>query len=116
MDGEKRIRSRLEGIHGDLAAYVLPNDFPGSILARRDKVGFATPLPEWIDASLRTEIRPLLMDPRSLDRGILDRGRLDRFLDSTTGCVRPDAAFDIFRWVSVELWFQTFIDAPRAAK
>lgn len=91
----------------------MAGDIPESICARQDKIGFETPVARWIGACLESEIRPILLSGRSRDRGIFDMSRLDRLLTPQALGQDRQAAFSIFRWLSVELWFRLFIDGPQ---
>jgi asparagine synthase (glutamine-hydrolysing) len=91
----------------------MAGDIPESIRTRRDKVGFETPVARWIGACLESEIRPILLSGRSRDRGIFDMSRLDRLLTPQAPGGDRNAAYLIFRWLSVELWFRLFIDEPQ---
>ena len=91
----------------------MTGDIPESIRARRDKVGFETPVARWIGACLESEIRPILLSGRSRDRGIFDMSRLDRLLTPQALGEDRNAAYSIFRWLSAELWFRLFIDGPQ---
>ncbi len=84
---------------------------PHSILARTDKVGFETPLHKWISGHLDSEIRPMLLVDRCLDRGIFDEKQLNRLLNKDRLNSHLYASYQVFRWLSVEVWFQQFIDA-----
>ena len=82
---------------------------PERIRSRRDKVGFVTPTSRWLRRRLDSDVRPLLLSQRSKSRGILNVRNLDPLL--TEQALRwPTADATVFRLLSVELWFQLFID------
>ena len=59
-------------------------------------------------------VRELLLDPRTLGRGILDRRRLERVLDAYErgpALYRAHRTGRIWTWITLELWFRQFIDA-----
>ncbi len=76
--------------------------------ARRDKVGFITPVTRWMRQRLTPDIRPVLLSDRARARGILDPRRLERRLAELEW--RESAGPQVYRWLSVELWFRAFID------
>ena len=88
----------------------LKDVMPKAIFARNDKVGFSTPVPSWIERSLENEIRPILLSDRCLERGILDGPCIERLLTREALQRNPNLAYRIFLWLSLELWFQQFID------
>jgi asparagine synthase (glutamine-hydrolysing) len=93
----------------------LADDVPREILERRRKLGFSSPTTTWL---LREDnwraVRELLLDPRTLGRGILDRRRLERVLDAYErgpALYRAHRTGRIWTWSTLELWFRQFIDA-----
>jgi asparagine synthase (glutamine-hydrolysing) len=91
-------------------------DVPQAILSRTDKVGFETPLPEWILGSLDKEIRPILLSDQCIERGIFNASHLDRLLTHENLKNKRAACYDVFRWLSAELWFRQFIDDGKLNK
>ena len=93
----------------------LKDVLPPEIVARRDKIGFATPIADWLRARLDAEVRPLLLSARARGRGIFDAARLERAL-ARLGRGGEGSGELAFRWVSVELWFKLFIDGAAPAR
>jgi len=93
----------------------LADDVPREILERRRKFGFSAPTPAWLQrADNWRATRELLLDPRSLGRGILDRRRVERALtayERGPALYRTHRTGRIWRWITLELWFRQFIDA-----
>jgi asparagine synthase (glutamine-hydrolysing) len=85
---------------------------PEQIRTRRPKLGFPAPLGSWLRSpeNLR-EVEAVLLDPRSLDRGIFDGTRLERRPQElrTAGPGR-ERAEQLWRWLTLELWFRQFVD------
>ncbi|MBA3562730.1 MAG: asparagine synthase (glutamine-hydrolyzing) [Gammaproteobacteria bacterium] len=97
----------------------LENDLPSSVLLRRQKLGFPAPYGEWLAGkSSYLALRDVLLSPACLSRGILDPGALRRALSFDargSDFVRHNADI-VWRMLTLEIWFQKFIDAPvRAA-
>jgi asparagine synthase (glutamine-hydrolysing) len=82
---------------------------PAEILAREDKIGFATPVDRWIENFLDSEIRPLLLSPRARSRGIFESAAIENALARFAGGHHA-ASHLIFRWLALEIWFQIYID------
>jgi asparagine synthase (glutamine-hydrolysing) len=92
---------------------------PEEIRTRRRKLGFPAPIGRWLQrpSNLR-QVEDLLLDPRCLGRGILDARILRRKIETfKTSTGRQRAAFGplLWRWVTLELWFRQFVDAPVGA-
>jgi asparagine synthase (glutamine-hydrolysing) len=99
------------------------DELPKRLLERRKKIGFFTPITQWLQQSQDAEIAPILLSSRCLDRGLFDLGAMERVI----GGVRRgefEAGSRLFEALSVELWHQLFIDgdgvgslgAPKAAR
>jgi asparagine synthase (glutamine-hydrolysing) len=85
-------------------------ELPPEILGRHDKIGFDTPIEHWLRAAA-TGVRSVLLAGRARGRDIFDPTALERLLRGfETG--RWRVANDVFRCLSVELWFRRFVDAP----
>ena len=83
---------------------VLPSE-----IVYRNKIGFSTPVAKWFKENMDTMIEPILFSQRCLDRGIYDVNKIKRLLYiQKKGWV--DVSNYIFRLLSVELWFELFID------
>jgi asparagine synthase (glutamine-hydrolysing) len=67
----------------------------------RPKMGFMIPMEEWLPGSIAADV---LLDPRSLDRGLFRRDRVEALLGSR------DDAFRVWTLTMLELWFRTYID------
>jgi asparagine synthase (glutamine-hydrolysing) len=74
---------------------------PPKVTNRADKRGFPVPLDEWFSSQLRGFTEEIMLDPRSLDRGVFDPGMLRR---------REWTASEAWTLVNVELWYRIFID------
>jgi asparagine synthase (glutamine-hydrolysing) len=81
---------------------------PGEILDR-EKQGFAVPLATWLRGELKELPSEILLDRRSLDRGLFREERLRRIIDDHVRGVRNHAN-QIWALIQLELWLQTFVD------
>ncbi|MDH3279714.1 MAG: asparagine synthase (glutamine-hydrolyzing) [Gammaproteobacteria bacterium] len=87
----------------------LKHDLPREVLARRRKVGFSTPIDQWLRPILYSEIKPLLQSSRLRQRDLLVPESVTRLLNGFEK--HGHGAPQILRCVATELWFRQFIDA-----
>jgi asparagine synthase (glutamine-hydrolysing) len=93
----------------------LQNVLPAATLARRDKVGFETPIDVWLRAILDREVRPLLLSESARTRHVFDRVRLEDAL-RRLAAGNTDLGALVFRWLSLELWLELFIGGSRSTR
>jgi asparagine synthase (glutamine-hydrolysing) len=89
----------------------LHSHLPPSIL-HRDKQGFALPIGRWFRHELRQAAYDVLLDPRTLRRGMLDGGAVRALLDEHISG-QANHGYRIWELLFLELWFRTTIDRPR---
>jgi asparagine synthase (glutamine-hydrolysing) len=77
----------------------------------RDKMGFGVPLPEWFRGELRDLPGEILLDPRSLDRGLFRPDAVRALIDNHHNRVEDNAS-KIWALLQLELWFRMYVDAP----
>ncbi len=82
---------------------------PESIRNRRDKQGFPAPLSKWIRDGLGQGIQNYLFSGSLEQRGIIDieTARV-RFGNHVKG--DADHTWEIWRWLTLEVWYREFID------
>ena len=78
---------------------------------QRPKRPFGTPLLRWLDHDLADRVRSVLLDERSLGRGLFRRDALER-LAARHWSGRVEHTELIFRLLVLELWQRATIDAP----
>jgi asparagine synthase (glutamine-hydrolysing) len=105
LDGLTKKRIYKDALRGWLPDHLLD----------RPKMGFGVPLVDWFRGELRDLPREVLLDPRSLQRGIFReaavRGIIDDHLAGTV-----DNAFKLWTLMQFELWLRTYVDdAPARA-
>lgn len=84
---------------------ILPND----VTWRRDKKGYPTPFAEWLRDEFRADAEEIINSPEFRGRGIFDTAVVDAKWAEHVGAAR-DNSWNVWRWLSVEFWFRTFID------
>lgn len=108
LDFREKLRGgQLKGLLRQAVADLLPS----SVLQRRDKLGYPTPIGRWLREG-GGEVRELLLGGFE-ERGYLQPGAMARaWRQLESGAGQPWA---LFRYLSAELWLRRFIDAPPAA-
>jgi len=106
-----KIPSRLKtrGLNGKRILKAAVEDLlPKSIIYRR-KMGFPTPWRLWLKGPQFNAIEKLLLDPRTLRRGLFKPGGVRRLFDEHRLRSR-DHSNRIWRLLNLELWHRVFID------
>ena len=81
---------------------------PESIL-NRPKMGFPVPFTSWTRGAWSGVARDVLLDRRSVERGIIDAPAVEALLQAHAGG-RTDGGDRIWSLLNLELWHRTFID------
>jgi asparagine synthase (glutamine-hydrolysing) len=80
---------------------------PRSVVWRRDKKGFPTPVGNWLRDSRGAGALSLLRDPGRRSRHLLPQAGLDGFMrEHVDG--RADRSWQLWRALSTELWLDAF--------
>ena len=88
---------------------------PAEIL-NRPKMGFGLPLEQWINRQLRDQIRDILSEPRTRQRGYLNYDYVDLILDEHHRN-RRDHSQPLWSLLIFELWHRQYIDqSPRISE
>jgi len=81
---------------------------PRSIVYRQ-KMGFPTPWSYWLAGPIQERLQRLLMEPRTLERGLFRSEALQRmFAEHAAG--RRDHGNRIWRLLNLELWFRVCVE------
>jgi len=101
---------KMRGLNGK---YILKKAFadllPAEIL-KRPKMGFGVPISRWFRTELAGFIRRILLDDRTVSRGIFRREAVDTLVGEHTNGIF-DHGYRIWSLLMLELWFRTFVDA-----
>jgi asparagine synthase (glutamine-hydrolysing) len=81
---------------------------PDTIL-RRPKMGFPVPFGQWMRGGWNAVARDVLLDRRSIQRGIIEPSAVDQLLVLHREG-RIDATDRIWSLLNLELWYRSFID------
>ncbi len=82
---------------------------PEPVRLRRDKMGFVTPEAQWFRGPISQDVRQVLSDRRTRERGYLDTRAAQRAFEAHVAG-RVDLSRAIWRWLNVELWCRCFSD------
>ena len=82
---------------------------PPTILTR-PKMGFGVPLDRWFRGPLRDHLAEVLLDPRTLERGLFRPEAIRALIDDHTQG-RRDHAYRLWALLMLELWFRHHLDA-----
>jgi asparagine synthase (glutamine-hydrolysing) len=75
----------------------------------RPKMGFSVPLADWFRGRLRHLPEDVLLDRRSVERGILREEAIRTLIDEHLAG-RADNSPKLWALIQLELWFRTYID------
>ncbi len=78
---------------------------PSVVSGRTDKMGFPLPIADWFAGPWRAFAREVLLDRRTLERGMIDSAGVER-------AFAPGGRYDRGLWsaLALELWCRTFLD------
>lgn len=94
-----------DGITKYLSKKIFRNIIPDSIIDRKDKKGFPTPTNLWFKTSLNGWIKEVILDPKTLNRGIYNKNELLKLVDGSSKFNRS-----LWGVLNLELWHRRFID------
>jgi asparagine synthase (glutamine-hydrolysing) len=81
---------------------------PGPIRSR-SKMGFGVPIDRWFRGELKDELRSVLLDPSTQDRGLFRAEAVERMIDEHIEGV-CDHAYRLWSLLMLELWFRHHLD------
>ena len=84
---------------------------PESIVRRKDKMGFPTPLVEWIRGEARPFVMDLFSSQAALNRDLVDNKKVLELLEH-----EPKFGRKIWGLLSLELWHRQFHDKQQQFK
>lgn len=89
------------------------NTVPPAVFARKDKMGFPTPLAQWTKGVAKSFVKDVLLSDRARERGIYNFAEVERTLDNEREFGRV-----VWGMLCLELWHRQFIDgdAPEVTR
>jgi asparagine synthase (glutamine-hydrolysing) len=104
---EYKIRN---GITKYILREALKGVLPEKVCARRDKMGFATPLEKWFRTSLKERVAEIFHSAEFLSLPYFNNGEVLRTFDRFVSGRCPEGLhLTIWGWVNLELWFRKFM-------
>lgn len=105
-------------VHGTTTKYIakktLSSRVPKAILERR-KAGFPVPYESWLANGMKSWVRDILFDSRTLNRGYFKRSAIEDLVGRNESSGRFGK--EIFSLITLELWHRAFLEpAPTASK
>ncbi len=76
---------------------------------RRSKMGFGVPLDHWFRGELQPLLREVLLDRRSLERGLFRPGAVEQLVEEHVNG-RWDHSYRLWSLLVLELWQQRYLD------
>ncbi len=97
------------GVTKHVLRQAMKRDLPSAVRDRKDKKGYPTPMARWFREGAQAQLKEILYSKQTADRKIFNmdgiRFNVERHCEG-----KVDASWQIYRWVTTELWFRTFID------
>jgi asparagine synthase (glutamine-hydrolysing) len=75
----------------------------------RPKMGFGVPVGQWFRGELSGYVRDVLLDARTIERGLFRREAVAAFIDDHQSGT-ADYSNRLWALLALELWFRTYID------
>jgi asparagine synthase (glutamine-hydrolysing) len=85
---------------------------PEAILKRK-KTGFPVPYESWLRNEFRDEIRAILTDQKTIERGYFQKTAVEKLINANNA--HGACPKEIFSLVALELWHRMFLDREQAA-
>lgn len=105
LPGEMKIRGTTTKY---IVRQALKDILPEAVRARRDKMGYPTPLALWLRGPLRRQADDILQE-HFQRRDFYNRPMVQKLWhEHQTGAA--DHTWQIFRWLTTEFWLRNFID------
>jgi asparagine synthase (glutamine-hydrolysing) len=83
---------------------------PDRILKRK-KAGFPVPYEFWLRNNLKDQVRAILTDQRTIERGYFQRAGVEKLMDANSEY--GSYSKEIFSLVALELWHRLFLDGEQ---
>ncbi len=102
-------RYSIQGLSGKQILKSAVEDLLPHSIVYRQKMGFPTPWANWLIGPQLDHLESMLLEPRTLERGLIERDAVRRlFSEHRDG--RRDNGDRIWRLINLEIWQRVFID------
>ena len=99
----------IQGLSGKHILKSAVEDLVPHSIVHRQKMGFPTPWAYWLAGPQLDDLEKMLLDPRTLARGLIERDAVrELFAEHRAG--RRDNGDRIWRLLNLETWQRVFID------
>ncbi len=102
-------------IRNGLTKYILRRSMKGvvpeEVLARRDKMGFTTPLEKWLKTNLKEKVREIITSREFAGRPYFNRKGVLKEFDAFLNGKESVTQYTVWSWINLELWLRKFIDS-----
>jgi asparagine synthase (glutamine-hydrolysing) len=88
----------------------LSKRIPNSILKRK-KAGFPVPYEFWLRNNLREQVRAILTDRKTIERGYFQKAAVERLIKANSDS--GSHSKEIFSLVALEMWHRMFLDGEK---
>lgn len=81
------------------------NVLPKQIVERKDKMGFPTPINQWLTGPLKDYVLDIMLSQKARSRGLVSPAKVEK-------AINAEGKFSRNMWgaLNIELWYQKFID------
>jgi len=102
-------RYSIQGLSGKHILKLAVEDLLPHSIVYRQKMGFPTPWAYWLDGPQLNDIERMLLEPRTLERGLIERDAVRGLFAEHRGG-RRDNGDRIWRLLNLETWQRVFLD------
>jgi asparagine synthase (glutamine-hydrolysing) len=102
----------IQGMAGKFILKQAVEDLLPRSIVYRKKMGFPTPWEYWLSGPQLDDLERMLLEPRTIERGIFQRDTVKRIFSEHRAKVR-DHGNRIWRLLNLEIWHRVFIDGER---
>ena len=99
----------IQGMAGKFILKQAVEDLLPRSIVYRKKMGFPTPWEYWLSGPQLDDLERMLLEPRTIERGLFRRDTLKRIFSEHRAKVR-DHGNRIWRLLNLEIWHRVFID------
>jgi asparagine synthase (glutamine-hydrolysing) len=104
----------VQGLSGKFILKQAVEDLLPKSIIYREKMGFPTPWELWLSGQQLDDLENILLEPRSMERGLFRPDTLNR-LFAEHRMRKRDHSNRIWRLVNLEIWHRVMIDGEPAA-
>jgi asparagine synthase (glutamine-hydrolysing) len=100
---------KTQGLTGKTILKAAMKDYLPDAILNRQKLGFPTPYAQWLSGAQVDTVKELLLEERSVNRGLFKVESVERLFAEHRANVR-DHSDKLWRLLNLEIWHRVFID------